>query len=212
MEAVCISSTGLHWVMMQKTAVWLCQLLTLYSRASQCVASHFALLFIHESPCTGMLRNKQDATSAWLSHSVATYISSNMKSTLYFSQFLELTVTYMFELYLESMTHMPMKSLNLKIKGLCQTRQKCFETWELVLQCLDDSIVCTDQQSISSRTMTTRAGKAQHSKEHLHVIPQKKGSQISRRLIPRRFLSWWQSEEDFECWVNHMMKEILTLL
>ena len=34
-----------------------------------------------------MLRNTQDATSAWLSHSVATYISSNMKSTLYFSQF-----------------------------------------------------------------------------------------------------------------------------
>jgi len=64
-----------------------------------------------------MLRNKQDATSAWLSHSVATYISSNMKSTLYFSQFLELTVTYMFELYLESMIHVLMKSLNLKIKG-----------------------------------------------------------------------------------------------
>jgi len=36
----------------------------------------------------------QDATSAWLFHSVATYISSNMKSTLYFSQFLELTVIY----------------------------------------------------------------------------------------------------------------------
>lgn len=81
------------------------------------MASRFALLFIHESPCIGMLRNKQDATSAWLSHSVATYISSNMKSTLYFSQFLELTVTYMFELYLESMIHVLMKSLNLKIKG-----------------------------------------------------------------------------------------------
>jgi len=81
------------------------------------VALHFALLFIHESACIGMLRNTHDATSAWLSHSVATYISSNMKSTLYFSQFLELTITYMFELYLESMKHVLMKSLNLKIKG-----------------------------------------------------------------------------------------------
>jgi len=70
-------------------------------------------------------------------------------------------------------------------------------TWELVLQCLVDSMVCTDQQSISLRTMTTRASKAWHSNEHLHVIPQKKGSQISRRLIPRRFLSRCQSEEDF---------------
>jgi hypothetical protein len=183
--------------MMQKTAVRLCQLLTFYSTASQFVALHFALLFIHESPCIGMLRNTQNATYAWLSHSEATYISSNMKSTLYFSQFLELTITYMFELYLESKIHVLMKSLNLKIKGkwcLCQTRRRCFVTWQLLLQWLDDSMVCTDQQSISSRTMTTRAGKAQHP----HVTPQKKGSQISRRLIPRRSLSWCQSEEDFD--------------
>jgi len=146
-------------------------------------------------------------------------------------QFLELTITYMFKLYLENMTHLLMKSLNLKIKGewcLCQTRQRCFVTWEMLLQCLDDSMVCTDQQSISSRTMTTRAGKARHInplnaelnptchllallgahhilhvsrirvKEHPHVTPQKKGSQISRRLIPRKSLSWCQSEEDFD--------------
>lgn len=74
-------------------------------------------LSIHESPCMVMLRNAQDATSVWLSQSVATYISSNMKPTLYFSQFLELTVTYVFELCLESMIHVLMKSIKLKRNG-----------------------------------------------------------------------------------------------
>jgi len=77
----------------------------------------YCILFIHESPCIVMLINAQDATSTWLSHSVATYISSNMKPTLYFSQFLELTVTYMFELCLEIMIHVLMKSLKLKRNG-----------------------------------------------------------------------------------------------
>jgi len=128
MKAVCISSTGLYWVMMQKTAVWLCQHYTAETLSSWLCTLHFVYswksMHGHDEKCT--------RCHFCLAVSLSSYLHIKQYETYFVLLTIFRTDCYLYIWIMSGehgTVHVLMKSLKLKRNGkwcLCQIMLRCF--------------------------------------------------------------------------------------